>query len=265
MALILALLGGAVGVLINSAADSLPVARRLERPMCPYCKTPRPLPAWSGVVAYLTRHYRCPHCGAPISIRHVVVELATALLFAFCYLRYGLTTEGVFDAFYGVVFLLVVVTDLEHRLILHSVMLPAIAIALLGAFLNPAFDAPLRSFLGGAIGLAGTLFLYILGGVFVKVLGKLRGRRISEVAFGFGDVTLTTFIGLAVGAPEVIFAIVIGIFAGGVGSVLYLLIRGLIQRRYRRFTAIPYGPFLVLGGVVMLYFGPEFMAWYTGS
>ncbi len=265
MLLVLALLGFAIGVLINAAADSLPVARRLEQPRCPYCKEPRPFLAWSGVVAYLTRHHRCPRCGAPVSIRHVAVELIAALLFPFCYLRYGATVEAAFDTFYGVVFLLVVVTDLEHRLILHSVMLPAIAIALAGAFLNPAFDAPLRSFLGGGIGLGVTLFLYWLGKVFVRVLSKMRGRPIAEVAFGFGDVTLSTFIGLAVGAPEVIFAIVIGIFAGGVGSVVYLLVHGLIQRRYRRFTAIPYGPFLVLGGIVMLYYGPEFMAWYAGG
>ena len=48
----------------------------------------------------------------------------------------------------------------------------------------------------------------------------------------------------------------------GLVAILYLLIRGLIQRRYKVFTAIPYGPFLILGGATMLYFGTEFMSWY---
>jgi leader peptidase (prepilin peptidase)/N-methyltransferase len=154
------------------------------------------------------------------------------------------------------------VTDLEHRLIQHLVTLPAIALALIGAFANPAFDSPKRALLGGAIGLIGTFILYLAGGLFARAMGRLRGQSISEVAFGFGDVMLNGFIGLIVGVPDVIFAVIIGILSGGITATLYLLVRGLIQRRYKWFTAIPYGPFLILGGATMLYFGREFMAWY---
>jgi leader peptidase (prepilin peptidase)/N-methyltransferase len=154
------------------------------------------------------------------------------------------------------------VTDLEHRLIQHVVTLPAIAVALLGAFVDPKFDAPKRALLGGGIGLASTVALYLLGGLFARFMGRIRGQPISEVAFGFGDVTLTTFIGFAVGFPAIVFAVVIGILSGGVVATLYILVRGLIQRRYKLFTAIPYGPFLILGGATMLYYGKEFISWY---
>jgi leader peptidase (prepilin peptidase)/N-methyltransferase len=142
--------------------------------------------------------------------------------------------------------------------------LPAIILALVGAFANPAFDSPKRALLGGAIGLVSTFAVYLAGGLFARLLGRIRGQPISEVAFGFGDVTLNTFIGLIVGAPDVIFAMVIGFFSGGVFAALYLLVQGLLRRRYSAFTAIPYGPFLILGGATMLCFGSEFMAWYTG-
>jgi prepilin signal peptidase PulO-like enzyme (type II secretory pathway) len=47
--------------------------------------------------------------------------------------------------------------------------------------------------------------------------------------------------------------------------MLYLIARGLIQREHKVFTAfIPYGPFLILGGAAMLYFGQQFMAWWSG-
>jgi len=155
----------------------------------------------------------------------------------------------------------VTVTDLEHRVILHVVTLPAILLALLGAFLNPAWATPKRALLGGAVGLVGTFGVYLLGAAFAWLVGRMRGQPISEVAFGFGDVTLNTFIGLIVRAPEIVFSMVIGFLLGGIAAILVLVVQGL-RRRYRLFTAIPYGPFLILGGMTMLYLGPQLMDWY---
>jgi leader peptidase (prepilin peptidase)/N-methyltransferase len=192
------------------------------------------------------------------------VEAGTALLYAFCWMRTAASIQTLFHVLYGSVFILLLVTDLEHKLIPHRFALPAIALAAVGAWVNPAWDSPKRALLGGTIGLVGTLAVYWLGGLFVRAMNRARGREISEVAFGFGDVTLTTFIGLIVGAPDIIFAMVIGFFAGGLVALAYLVVRGLIQRRYALFTAIPYGPFLILGGATMLYFGQEFVNWYYG-
>jgi prepilin signal peptidase PulO-like enzyme (type II secretory pathway) len=259
------LLGLITGILLNICADSLPASRRLRRPVCLYCQRPRSPGAWSGVVAYLIRRHRCPSCGAPISIRHVIVELVTALFFAFCWLRGGAIRIILLNALYGTVFILVTVTDLEHRLIPHAFMLPAIALATAGAFVNPSFGFPVKGLLGGGIGLVSALGLYVLGGVFTGIIGQVRQRPVAETAFGFGDVTLITFIGLVSGAPEILFALAIGLLSGGGFAALFLLIQGVFRKKYTPFTAVPYGPFLILGGVVMLYFGAEFMAWYTGG
>ena len=268
MSLILVLAGWAVGVLINILGDCLPTERRLRKPFCATCEQPRPPLAWSGLVAYVSRRKRCPHCSTPLSFRHVLVELITPLLFVFCWLRTGatVTVTTLFNILYSTVFVLIMVTDLEHRLILHVVSLPVIGLALIGAYVNPAFDLPKRALLGGAVGLGGALLLYWMGMLFGWLISRRRGEPLPGPAFGFGDVTLTTFLGLILGVPEIIFAIVIGICAGFVIATLYLVIRGLVLREHKMFTAfIPYGPFLILGGATMLYFGREFMAWYTGS
>jgi leader peptidase (prepilin peptidase)/N-methyltransferase len=255
--------GLVTGAAINLCADSLPSARRVRPPECAHCGTRRPLAAWSAVIAYLIRRHRCPSCAAPVPLRHVVVELCTMLLFVFNWWWTGATAQTLFNVLWSSAFVLIAVIDLEHRLIQHVVMLPALVLALVGAFINPAFDSPVRPLLGGAIGLLCTFGLYLLGGLFARYLGRVRGKPISEVAFGFGDVTLTTFIGLVVGAPEVVFALLIGIICGGIVALAYVLIKALVQRRYTAFMAIPYGPFLILGGAVMLYFGQEILAWYT--
>jgi len=256
------LAGVCVGVVLNWYADNVARVGGVRRPKCQACGRPRPAASWSAIIAYITRRHRCPACATPLSIRHVGVEAGTGALFAFCWLRTGANIQTLFNVLYGAVFILLLVTDLEHKLIPHAVTLPAITLAAVGAFVNPAWDSPKRALLGGGIGLLGTLLVYWLGGVFVRLVSSARGSEISEVAFGFGDVTLTTFIGLTVGAPDVIFAMIIGFLSGGAIAVAYLVVRGLIQRRYALFTAIPYGPFLILGGATMLYFGTEFAAWY---
>jgi leader peptidase (prepilin peptidase)/N-methyltransferase len=170
----------------------------------------------------------------------------------------------VFNLLYSALFVLIVVIDIEHHLVLHVVSLPAILLALIGAYANPAFDSPKRALLGGALGLIAALLLYFSGMLFSWLVGRTRDQPLSGPAFGFGDVTLSTFLGLILGAPEIIFALVIGILAGFVGAILYLLVRGAIQRDHQLFTAfMPYGPFLVLGAAFMLYFGQTFMAWYS--
>jgi prepilin signal peptidase PulO-like enzyme (type II secretory pathway) len=79
----------------------------------------------------------------------------------------------------------------------------------------------------------------------------------GKIGLGMGDVTLATFIGLATGFPSAIVAVVLGVLLGGFVSVLLLL-----TRRATLQTAIPYGPFLVLGGLVALFWGQAIIRWY---
>jgi len=262
----LGIVGLAAGVFVNLLADSLPTVRRLQLPACGVCGQVRTRVAWSGVLAFVSGRRRCPHCGTALPYRHLLVELAMPSLFLFCGLRTGPSVTTFLNAFYVTSLVTVLVTDIEHRLILHAVTLPSILVAFVGAYLDPAFDNPKRALLGGAIGLLAALSLYLFGALFSWLLGRLRGEELPGPALGFGDVTLSAFLGLIVGVPEIIFALVIGMLAGFVGAVVFLLVRGGIQRAHRAFASfIPYGPFLVLGGAAMLFFGTEFMAWYTGG
>jgi leader peptidase (prepilin peptidase)/N-methyltransferase len=249
MILLYALLGFLVGVFLNLCADQLPRWRRLRRaPFCPFCDQPRPAWAWISTLAFLRFRSTCQSCDAPISWRHPLVELGTAVLYGFLWYRYALPGEWVFlllFTVYSTIFILVIVIDLEHRLILNIVMYPAWLLALLGSFIHPAPYFYRRALLGGALGFA-ILFLVYLGGIlFVKVLGRIRGKSIHAVAFGF--------IGLALGFPDVLTALFAAVFLGGLVGLLYLLISAAILRRYRLFTAIPYGPFLVLGAMYVMF------------
>jgi leader peptidase (prepilin peptidase)/N-methyltransferase len=255
-----ALLGLALGVGINALADQLPRWRRVRRaPFCAACEAPRPLWAWSGALAYVGQGGRCPQCGQGIPWRQPLVEVGTAALFGFLWYRYGLAGEWRFLLLYSVysaILVLVLVIDLEHKLILNVVMYPAWGVALLGSLVHPT-DYYYRLALLGWVAGFGLLFLiYLLGEVFVKVMSRMRGRDINAVAFGFGDVRLGGFMGLVLGFPEVLSAIFLAIFLGGLVGMAYWFVQAVVLKRYSLFTAIPYGPFLVAGTMVLMFFGP---------
>jgi leader peptidase (prepilin peptidase)/N-methyltransferase len=260
MIVLYALLGLLVGLLINLAADQLPRWRRIKRwPFCAYCEQPRPWWAWSGTLAYLRLKPQCEHCGALIPWRHPLVELGTAALFAFLWQQYGAGQQTILlllYTVYSVIMVLILVIDLEHRLILNVVIYPAWLLALLGSLLHPTPYFYRLALLGGAIGFGLLFLVYLLGELFVRVMSKMRGKPINAVAFGFGDVRLGGFIGLMLGFPQVLTAIFLAILLGGLVGLVYWFIRAIILRSYSLFTPIPYGPFLIVGAGAVLFFGP---------
>jgi leader peptidase (prepilin peptidase)/N-methyltransferase len=251
------LVGFLIGIFLNYCADQLPRWRSLRRaPFCPHCDQPRPIWAWVGTLAYLRFKPDCAHCGAPISWRHPIVEVGTALLYAFLWYTYALPGEWVvlvLYTLYSTILVLVLVIDLEHRLILNVVMYPAWALALIGSFFFPEPSFYIRALVGFAVGF-GFLWLVYQGGVlFVKLLSKRRGKDINAVAFGFGDVRLGGFMGLVLGFPDVLSAIIVAILLGGLFSLVYIVVQGLILRRYSMFTAVAYGPFLIIATVIYMF------------
>lgn len=248
-----ALLGWMLGVTANLLSDSLPVRRRPRLPRCPRCTAPRKPIAWSALASWVAGSGRCAYCGSPRGARSVIVELVGLVGAVLLYVRNAAPSALLAGAAVGFVFLLITVIDLEHRLILRVVVFPAALVLGLMQSLDPSRGA-VKTLLGGLAGAVSFFVLYLLGEAFARLLARARGRPLDEVAFGFGDVTLAGLIGLIVGWPAVVLALLVGILAAGLFSLGYLLVM-LARRRYTAFTPIPYGPFLILGASLVYYGG----------
>jgi len=263
--LVYALIGWLVGVFINHAADTVPRHTKLDAiPHCEYCDTPRTPAAWSAVVGYLTGRRTCLGCGAPLPIRSVVVEVITPAIFVWLLWRYGLSVHLGLLSLYTAILILVTVTDLEHHLIPHVIMVPAIVLGIVGAFFNEDMSFR-RALLGGAVGFLSVYGLFLLAQPISALMGRLSGREVNEVPFGFGDVTLGTFVGLITGLPGIFFALLITLLSAGLAAAVFWFVQAVALRRYTLFTAIPYGPFLALGGFIMMVYGPEILQWYIAG
>jgi leader peptidase (prepilin peptidase)/N-methyltransferase len=267
MIVLYAVLGLVAGAVLNWCADQLPGSQRrlYGAPFCPYCETPRPPLAWSGTLAYLAFRVRCPSCGAPIPWRAPLTELVTAGLFAWLWSLHGPSVLLLLHSIYTSILVLITVIDLEHRLILNVVIYPAWLLALVGSLLHPQPYFYRLALIGGAVGFGIMFVLYQLGVLFVRAAGRMRGRELDTVALGFGDVRLAGFVGLVVGFPDILYALILAVTLGGLAGLAYWFVRAVVLRRYSLFTAIPYGPYLVAGGMAMLLYGQEVIRWWSGA
>lgn len=205
------------GGLVNWAADILPHIGGQDA-------TPIALARW-------WRHW------APVearsSRRHwlvIIVSIGLAVLMAW---HWGWDAKLLVGWLYGFFLLAVIVIDLEHHRVLNVMVAPAAVVAAIFSLL-PFTPAPLYALLGGAAGFGVFLLLAIIG----------RG------ALGMGDVKLAGVIGLIIGYPSVLWALVIGALVGA-GAALFLL----LSRRATRKTAIAYAPYLAIGAFVILWAG----------
>ena len=232
---------------MNYLGDVLPRRRSLVRPFCLHCQAEQ-----SGWIYFLWPA-SCRSCGKSRAWRAWVVHLSGAVASVFLWINQSYPLPFWLNLLVWVYFGLVIVIDLEHRLILHITSWAGAALGLLVGIWLHGITATL---LGGAAGYGLMLGLYWLGNVFVRLMSRRRklGENDAPIedALGYGDVNLAGVMGLMLGWPGVLAGLVVAILLGGAVSLLYLLI-ALIFRRYQAFAAIPYGPFLAVAVLYLLY------------
>jgi leader peptidase (prepilin peptidase) / N-methyltransferase len=241
-----AVIGAIFGSFFNVVAYRLPRGESLSRPRsrCPGCQTPIKPYDNVPIVSWFALRGKCRACGSRISARYPVVEAVTALLCGLVVLAKGLDKDAVLPL--ALVLLLVPVTliDLDHRIIPNKLMI-------VGAVLAPALllwvdpDALVEHLIAGVA--AGAFFL-------VAVLAYPRGM-------GVGDIKLAAVLGLFLGSavgPAVFIALISGTLVGA----LIMARKGVAEGRK---TAVPFGPFLALGGVVALFAGDAMVNAYLAT
>lgn len=238
----LTILGWLISALLNYLADALPVEPRNWRAACPTCQ------AQGSLQDYLLLR-SCSNCGRRRSRRARIVQfgsvLGVILLWAFPPDRFGFWWILPYMTYMA----LIAIIDIEHRLILHvSSLIGAILVLPLGI----SWNGWASTLIGGAAGAAIMFALFFLGELFRRGISRARHEEVVEEALGFGDVTLSAVLGLMLGWPKISFDIVFAILLAGIVSGLYLLWMA-VRRNYHPFTAIPYGPFLLAGAIILIY------------
>jgi leader peptidase (prepilin peptidase)/N-methyltransferase len=246
-ALVLAFVAGLIfGSFLTVVAHRVPRGESVVggRSHCPNCGAQ--IAAYDNVPVFswllLRGRSRC--CGAPISPRYPLTELTLAVLWvATVAVLWGDPTEIALGLVFTATLLAVTLTDLERRVIPNKILLVAAVLGVLIAAIGDPGSLPERAIAAAAAG--GILFLVVLA---------------YPKGMGLGDVKLTAVMGLYLGrnvAPAVLVALLVGAIVG-----LAMIARDGAAARKR---AIPFGPFLALGGVVGLLAGDQLVDLYLST
>ncbi len=253
------------------------------RSICDFCeKALRPLHL-VPLFSYLFQRGKCAFCKKKLSKYYPLSEFLTGLLFVGAAYLTNVFKELNFFSVLGFFYFLVILsfyvvlflTDIKYKLLPNKVVYSAIIFAasflvittivsfgvLYYRLVNDSFGAYLleagyfnQQVLAAAKGI-GAIFLSAFGiGLFFWLLVFITKGR----GMGGGDIKLGFLIGIVNGFPFNVIAIFLGFIIGAVYSVSLILLKKKTMK-----DTIAFGPFLILGSIIAIVWGPYIWNWYT--
>lgn len=225
------------------------------RSMCPQCHHELAAKDLIPVLSWLWLKGKCHYCGKPISAQYPAVEVATALLFIVSYVSWPVPVQGTQAVVFAlwlvllIGFMALLVYDLRWRLLPNRVVFSLTGVAAAMQIVALASD-----WRGWGSLLAVVLGAVIGGGLFYLLFQVSSGRWI-----GGGDVKLGLLLGITVGSGEKSFLFIF--IAALLGSLVSIPL--LAAKRLKRTSAIPFGPFLIIGAIAAMLYGPDIIHWYN--
>ena len=262
-------LGACIASFLNVVIWRVPRGESIVSPPshCPKCNA---LIKWYQnipIIAWLALRGKCANCKAPISPRYIIVETIGGLLFLGVFIQ----TKGMFAAEHGLlppfatvsivvmwiwVSLMIVgsMIDFDHKLLPDFVTVGGM---ILGVVHNGVDSLLLGSWVFILNSLCGLAFGFGLLWL-IRFLGSMAFKR---EAMGLGDVFLMGAVGALFGPVAVLVTLILSSVFGsivGVGMV------ALSKTKFGKFVEIPYGPYICLGCLAWMFWGPELVSWYLG-
>lgn len=226
---------------VSPTDEAAPFNLLVPRSCCPHCGHGIRWFENIPVLSYLVLRGACSACSAKISIRYPVVELVSALLFAWCGWRWGLTLQALAWTAFSAALLTLAWIDWDTTLLPDDITLPLLWAGLCAAALNLT-GVQLADALWGAV--AAYLSLWLLYGAFKLATGK--------EGMGYGDFKLFAGLGAWFGWQGLVPMI---LMASLIGAAVGLGIKAMGQLREGQY--VPFGPFLALAGLTAMVFGPR--------
>jgi leader peptidase (prepilin peptidase)/N-methyltransferase len=192
------------------------------------------------VLSYVALRGKCSQCGTPIGLRYPMVEIATAGLFGFAVWQWGWTIQGAAWCLFSAAILALALIDWDTTFLPDDITLPLLWAGLIAAALKWT-PLPLSTAVWGAV--AGYMSLWLIYHAFRLLTGKH--------GMGYGDFKLFAALGAWFGWQALIPIILMASVIGAVIGIGMKMTQSLREGGY-----VPFGPFLALGGLTAMVFGP---------
>jgi len=248
IALVFAVLFGlAIGSFLNVLIHRIPLGSSIVTPRssCPHCGTQIRICDNIPILSYLMLRGKCRTCQRLISPQYPIVEALTAGLSLALFIKFGPTLQYLLFFLFCAALEVISVIDLHHRIIPDILSLPGVLCGLAAALLL------------GHVSFISSLIGAIAGGGSLLVIAFSYERLTGRTGMGGGDIKLLAMIGAWLSAWSLPLVVLIASLSGILTGLVFIVTSGQGLR-----TRIPFGPFLSLGAVIYLFFGPLITRWY---
>ena len=241
------ILGGLWGSFANVCIYRLPLEKGVVsgRSYCPKCKKQITWKDNIPILSYLLLSGKCRKCKKPISSQYTIVEFLSILFFTIIYFLYGITLTTLLLMILSLSFIIIFFIDLKHFIIPNEITFSMMALGFIKSFdpnLNSIFPNYINSLIGGLLGY-GIIWSIIY---FYKQVRKKEGM-------GLGDAKLFGVVGFWFGWLAIPFIIFLS-------SVIALLsvVPSLLKNSRTMSSQIPFGPYIIIGTLIYLFFENSF-------
>lgn len=260
----LALFGLLFGSFANVVIWRFPRDESLSYPgsHCPVCEAPI---AWYDnvpVLSWIALGGRCRACDTVISVRYPVVELLSAVLWVLAGILFGVSLQTAWAILFFYLLLVLSFIDLDVRRLPNELVGLLFGFGVVGVALSQFKWVGALPLLPGGAGLLGEPAVFAGAGAvsaagFMFIIALLYERIRDVQGLGMGDVKLLVVMGLYLG----LYALLALFFASVLGAVYAVLAARSEDISLR--TALPFGPFLAVGAIIVTALGPAAWSWYT--
>lgn len=239
--------GAVLGSFTKALADRSLAGRTFwGRSYCRRCKHDLRWYDLFPIVSYFLLKGKCRYCRSAIGIEYLLVEVVMGILIGFLFWQsLGSVFDLAFQTFFITVLAILFLTDLKKMLIPDRIVLPAIAISLIYLIVTAILKST-EALVGGI------LMGLLIGGFFYSLILITKGK-----GMGGGDVKLGALMGLGLGFPASLVAVTAAFLTGAVYAVILILLG---KKRFGEHIA--FGPFLVMGSLIALFWGDKIINWY---
>ena len=252
-------LGIIVGSFLNVCIVRMPLEQSIIKPRshCVQCKKMIPWYDNIPLVSYLVLGGKCRFCGEKFSSRYFLVELITGLSFVLLYKYYGLSWVLVAYLFMFSCFIVATFVDFSHRIIPDEISVGGMVAGLIFSLFIPqlhvAIDPKVPWYILHLKSFGFSILGVLIGGGAIYIMGILGDFLFKKESMGGGDVKLLAMMGAFMGWELALLTFFVAPFFGAV--------YGIIEKIRTNDTAIAYGPFLVLGAIISLFWGDAILGW----
>ncbi|RJX19938.1 MAG: prepilin peptidase [Desulforudis sp.] len=240
--LLVFVLGASIGSFLNVCIYRIPAGESIVSPPshCFACGEKLGLVDLIPILSYFHLRGKCRRCGEPFSWQYPLVEFATGFLFVLVFLRFTITWETLAGWVFLSILVAVTVIDIHHRIIPDKIVIAGLVLGLPLVALQSW-----ESLMWGVVA-------FFAAGLFMLAI-----MVISRGGMGMGDIKLAALMGLYLGLMNVAVALFLAFLVGGVVGIALL-----VTRIKGRKDAVPFGPYLALGGFAALLWGNQIVNWY---